>query len=223
MISLIPLAFAAALQPPQIIALIVLLQTKRGAANGSAYIAGIIAFRLALGISFWMLVSGVESSVESSGGRFAILVGAVLMVLGLLMLVYALRRAFSAPDEDQATASWLDTLQEVTPARAALAGVAFLALDPKDWITDMATINLIADADLSSYSSLLIYLVYLLLAHSLLLLPLILVLVAPQQARRPLGNLNAWLKRHDRSIEIVVAVIFGLLFFSIGLERLGLI
>ena len=221
-LSLIPLAFAAALQPPQVIALIVLLQTKRGASNGSAYVAGIIAFRLALGLSFWLLISSVEASIESTGGRFSILVGAVLAVLGLLMLVYALRRAFSAPDEDQAAASWLDTLQDVSPARAALVGVAFLALDPKDWITDMAAVNLVADADLSRSTSLLTYLVYLLLAQSLLLLPLILTLVAPQQAQRYLGPFSVWMKRHDRSIEIIVAIIFGLLFLFIGLDHLGM-
>lgn len=61
-----------------------------------ADIAGMSTFRLALGSAFWVLVSGVETTVESAASQFRILVGTVLAILGLLMLVYALRWAFSA-------------------------------------------------------------------------------------------------------------------------------
>lgn len=220
-LSLLPLAIAAALQPPQVIALLILLQTERGRVNGLAYIAGMVAFRLALGGVFWVLVTSIERDVESSGGKFSILVGTVLVVLGLLMLVYALRRIFSAQDEDQKAASWLDKLDSVTPPKAFLVGLAFLALDPKDWITDISAINLIADADLVGIVSLLTYLVYILLAQSLLLIPLILTFAIPQQAQRRLAALNTWMKRYERKIEIVVALSFGLVFLYIGLQHLG--
>ena len=42
--SMIPLGVAAALQPPQVIALVILLQTGRGVVNGLAYITGMSAF-----------------------------------------------------------------------------------------------------------------------------------------------------------------------------------
>jgi len=222
-LSLVPLGLAAAFQPPQIIALLVLLQTKRGALNSLAYIAGMFVFRLVLGFGFWFLASSVEESVESTGGRFGILVSAVLMVLGLLLLINALRRAFSAPDEDQQAASWLDSLEHVSPLRAALIGIAFLALDPKDWITDLAAVNLIADADLGTGSSFFAYLIYLLLAKTLLLIPLILMLISPKQAGRVLGNLNGWMNKHAHSIEIITAIIFGVIFIVIGLRGLGVV
>ena len=128
-LSLVALAIAAELQPPQVIALIILLQTRQGIANALAYLGGMIAFRLALGGVFWLLFSRLEENIETSGGEFNILVGAVLLVLGLLMLVYALRRSLSAQDEDQAAASWLDRLETISPRQALLVGVAFLALD----------------------------------------------------------------------------------------------
>ncbi len=220
-LPLVPLAVAAALQPPQVIALVILLQTGRGVANGLAYIAGMSAFRLLLAGAFYLLVSNVEESIETAGGQFDILVGSVLVVLALFMLVHALRRGVSAHDEDEAAASWLNKLDEVSSLQAALLGVAFLALDPKDWITDISAINLIADADLSASTSLLAYLVYILLAQSLLLIPLILMILVPNRAQTSLAALNIWIKRHQRTIEVIVAVIFGLLFLYIGLERLG--
>jgi len=222
LLSLIPLALAAAFQPPQIIAMLVLLQSKRGKLNGLGFIAGMFLFRLTLGFGFWFMVSNLEESVEAAGGRFGILVSGVLMVLGLLLLVNALRRAFSAQDEDQAASSWLEGLEDVSPLRAGLVGIAFLALDPKDWITDLAAVNLIADADLGGTSSLMVYLIYLLMALSLLLVPLIYLLVLPNRAKRTLDGLNTWMAQHARGIEIVTAILFGLLFLGIGLEGLGL-
>ena len=125
-LSLLPLAVAATLQPPQIVSFIVLLQTQRGKANALAYLAGMSTFRLVIGAVFWVLASRVEATVESSGTEFGILVGTVLVVLGLLLLVYALRRIFSATDEDQAAVSWLDKLDSVSWQQAFLVGLAFL-------------------------------------------------------------------------------------------------
>lgn len=147
----------------------------------------------------------------------------VLVILGLLLLVNTLRQAFSALDEDQTTDSWLDTLQEVSPLRAGLVGIAFLALDPKDWITDLAVVHLIADADLGGNANLVAYLIYLLIALSLLLIPLISMLLYPKPAKRVLIALNGWMKKHARGIEIITTIIFGLMFLGIGFRGLGLI
>jgi hypothetical protein len=219
---LIALALVAAIQPAQITALLLLLQTKRGKTSALAFILGMTVFRLVLGAIFWVVFSNVEAAVESTGSQFSVLVGAVLMTLGLIMLVHALHRFFSAHDGELPASSWLNTLQEMTPPRAALLGIAFLALDPKDWITDMAAVNLIADADLSGTASLVAFLLYLLLAQSLLLLPLFMILIAPQLAYRSLGSLSNWIETHARAIDISVMAIFGALFLSLGLQQLGL-
>ena len=222
-LSLIPLALAAAFQPPQIIALLVLLQTKRGKTNGFAYISGMFLFRLVLGLVFWFLASSIEESVETNGGRFGILVSAVLMMLGLILLVNSLRSAFSAPDEDQAAPFWLDNWEGFSPLRAGLVGMGFLALDPKDWLTDFAAVNLIADADLGGTASLIAYLFYLLMTLSLLLIPLISMFLVPKQAKGVLVALNNWMNKNARSIEILTTIIFGLMFLGIGFRGLGLI
>jgi threonine/homoserine/homoserine lactone efflux protein len=193
-LSLISLAIAATLQPPQVIAMIILLQTRQGIANGLAYIAGMTSFRLALGSVSWVVFSSLEGSIETSGGEFDILVVA---------------------------ASWLDKLEAVSPRQAFLVGLAFLALDPRDWIIDISAINLIAEADLSSSMSILVYLIYILLAQSLLWIPLLLTLLVPDRANRGLTTLNRWMKKHALRIEIAVATIFGLVFLAIGLEHLG--
>lgn len=220
LLPLMPLAIGAALQPPQVIALILLLQTQRGRANGLAFVGGMTVFHLTLGALLWALITGVETSVETEGGRFDWVVGTGLAVLGLILLVYALRRCFSVSEE--AAITWLDKLQSASPGQAALVGIAFLALDPKDWLFSLSAIDLIAAADLSGVASVLVYLFYLLLVQSLLLILLILTLVAPQRAQKWLSGLNTWLKRHIRTIEIGVAGLLGGYLLVAGLQRFGL-
>jgi threonine/homoserine/homoserine lactone efflux protein len=222
LLALVPLAVAAALQPPQVIALVFLLQTPRGLANGLAYVGGMTAFRLAIGALFWVLITGVEEVVEAEDGQFSLVVGSILVVLGVVLLVYALRRGLSAKNEDDAAAAWLQSLQSVSPAQAALVGVAFLALDPKDWLVKLAAVDLIAEADLGGVASLLAYLIFTLLAQSVVLFPLILVLADPGKAQKSLGSLSAWLERNERTIEIVFAVVLGVYFLYEGLEHLGM-
>jgi hypothetical protein len=219
--ALIPLALAAAFQPPQLIALLVILKAKRGVTNGLAYLAGMLIFRVLLGLGFWFLASTMEDSVESTGGSFGIIISSVLMVLGLLLLVNALRRIFSVTDESHAAGSWLNNLENVSPLRAGLVGMAFLALDPKDWIMDLAAVNVIADADLPGLTSLISYLLYLLLAKVFLLIPIILMVISPRWAKGILGKLSSWIEKNTRIIEILTAIFFGLMFIGIGLSGLG--
>jgi hypothetical protein len=219
---LIGLGFAAALQPLQIIAMLALLQTKHGSRNGFAYLGGMTAFRLSLAMIFWWLISGIEGIVEAEGGDFRTLTGIMMGILGLLLLVYALRQAFSAQSEDQAAASWLRKLDSVTPGKAALVGVGFLALDPKDWLIDIAAIDLIATADLSALQSGWAYLIYIIVAQGFLLIPLMMTLVFPDQSQTALQKLNTWLMQYERPIEISVALIFGVLFLYVGFDYLDI-
>jgi len=221
LLALLPLAIAAALQPLQVFVMITLMKAPRGAANGLAYVSGMTAFRLALGALFWVLVSSVEEVVESGGGQFDLIVGTILVVLGIALLFYGLRYAFSANEVEETAPTWLKNLGDASPAKAALIGVAMLALDPKDWLVDLAAVDLVAAADLRGLASLLAYLWYALLSQSLVLIPLILVLVAPQKADKSLDSLNAWLERHTRTIVIAVAVLLGGYFLYAGLEQLG--
>jgi hypothetical protein len=59
------------------------------------------------------------------------------------------------------------------------------------------------------------------MAQALLLIPLIMLLVTPEKAQKGLGRLSRWLDRHERTITVLVALMFGCFFLYAGLERLG--
>ncbi len=221
LVALLPLAVAAALQPLQVFAMISLMKGRRGVANGLAYISGMTAFRLALGALFWVFLSGVEEAIESGGGKFGLIVGTVLVVLGIALLFYGLRYGFSANEGEETTPTWLKNLGDASPAKAGMIGVAMLALDPKDWLVDLAAVDMVAAADLGGLASVVAYLWYALLSMTPVFIPLIMVLAAPQKGTESLDSLNAWLERHARIIVIAVAILLGGYFLYSGLEMLG--
>ena len=201
--------------------MLVLLQSKRAVSNAFAYNAGILAFRLSLGGISYFVFSNVEEVVEAAGGDFENIVGMLLLILGLLMLIFALRKALSAHGADDMAASWLAKFESVKPIQAALIGFVFLALDPKDWLIDISAIDLILNADLNTLESWSAYFFYLFLAQSIILIPAILQLVIPDRMQRSMWAINHWIERHEHKIEIITAIIFGLILITSGLAMFG--
>jgi hypothetical protein len=63
-------------------------------------------------------------------------------------------------------------------------------------------------------------LLFVLLAESLLLIPILVRLVLPGQSKAFLDGTSDWLTRHNRVIVIVVSLVFGLLFLYQGASGL---
>ena len=223
LLILVPLAIGVALvSPTQVIALIFFLQTRLGLVNGLAYVGGMTVFHLVVGALFWTVMTGVGTSIEAGGGRFDLVVGTGLALMGLLLLAYALRRGFFAPNEDNPIAAWFEKMQSASPWQAALVGLAFLALDPKDWLFNLTAVDLIIAANLNNVASLLAYFIYIVLVQSILLALLILTLIASRRVQQWLDGLNVWLNQRLRAIEIVVAVLLGGYLVVVGFQYLAL-
>lgn len=223
LILLLPLAIGGAVQPPQIIAGILLLLPERGLINSLAWLASMTIWRLLQGWLLWVVFAGAEATLEDSGGRFSILVGAILFILGIVFLAYAARQATGGrgSDQDVQQGAWLKAIQNVTPYKAALLGLAFLAFDPKDWLLTVAVINVIANADLSAGLSLAMYVFYVILVESVVIAPVIMRILLPQRSLVLLGSINAWLEHNDRSIEVITSILMGLIFLLAGLSQMG--
>lgn len=220
-LRLIPLGIIAAVQPLQILSLIILLQTRQGVRNGFAYVAGMAGFRLVLGVMLYLTLTGVEQRVEQENGNFELVVGTVLAVLGVFLLVVALRR-WLGPEESDEASGLVDRLQHASPKTALLIGVGMLALDPRDWLIDLAAVDLIVAADLTTAATLIAYAIYNVVALSLLLMPLLALALSPASGQKLLTRLSQLLNRHARAIEIGFALFLGAFFLVEGLGTLGI-
>jgi hypothetical protein len=84
----------------------------------------------------------------------------------------------------------------------------------------LSALTTIAAAQLGQPSSAIAYILFILLAESLLLLPILIRILIPEPSKRLLGQLSTWLTRYSRPISIVVSLGFGLLFLYAGVDGL---
>lgn len=85
-------------------------------------------------------------------------------MLALLLYVKAMRTAFGAEDEDAPPPGWLTKAGSMPPLAAFGAGAGFMTVSAKFLVFTLGAINAIAEAQLSAERSVLIFVLFVLLA-----------------------------------------------------------
>lgn len=216
-IKLMPLIIGSAVVPLQIMMVILLLSSQnRGLAKAIFLVAGMTMIRLLQGLVFGLIFA--PSASEASGKSW--LVSTLLMVLGILLLITAYRQWQNEEDPEGPPPKWMTSLDTLTPLKAFGFGAGLVLISGKFWVFTLSAIGVIEEAQLGQPSSTLAFLLYILLAQSLLLLLILLRLVIPERSSSILENMSAWLTRYNRPIVVTVSLVFGLLFFYQGVSGL---
>jgi len=220
-VSLLPLIIGSALVPIQIIIDLLLLKSPRqGLLKASAYVGGMTTLRLLQGLIFGLILTGgVSATAEESSGKGPI-VSTLLLVLGIFFLITAYKQWRKDDDPDAPPPKWLAMMDSLTPLKAFGLGFGLLLIGAKFWVFTLTAIAVIGEAALGQPTSTLTYLLFVLLAESLLLLPILIRIIIPQQSKSLLEKASAWLTRYNRPIVIIVSLVFGLLFFYQGASGL---
>ncbi|MEA5448677.1 GAP family protein [Leptolyngbya sp. CCNP1308] len=219
-VALLPYILGSALVPLQIIIGLLLLQSpNQGLLKGIAYVGGMTLTRLLQGAAFGLLLG---ESVAASGGEEGKgpVVATLLLVLGILLLVAAYKKWRKQPDPDEPPPKWLTAIDSATPWQALGIGLTLPLIAIKLWVFTLSALATIATAQLGLQSGAIAYVIFILLAQSLLLLPLALRLLIPQRSKAILDRASAWLTAYNRPIVIGVSLVFGLLFLQSGLSGL---
>jgi hypothetical protein len=215
---LLPYILGGALVPVQIIVVVLLLTSeRRGPLKAILFVTGMTLARLAQGVLFGLVLtggSGDPADAQSSGAFKA----GLLVALGLFLLTTAYKKWADTPDPDAPPPKWLTMLDNITPARALLAGAGFILIAAKLWVFTLGAISTIGEAQLGRSPSIIAFLLYILLAQSLLLLPILIRLLLPRQAAGWLSSFGGWLQQHNARIVMVVSLVFGLFFLYQGLS-----
>ena len=220
-VSLVPLIIGSALVPIQIIIDILLLKSPRqGLLKAAAYVGGMTTLRLLQGLIFGLiLTNSAASSTEEGGGKSPIVL-TLLLVLGVFLLITAYRVWRKEDDPDAPPPKWLTMIDSLTPLKAFGIGFGMLLIGAKFWVFTLGAIGVIDQAQLGQPSSTVAYLLFVLLAELLLLLPILIRVIIPKQSITLLEQISAWLTHYNRPIMILVSLIFGLLFLYQGASGL---
>jgi threonine/homoserine/homoserine lactone efflux protein len=220
LISLLPYIIGSAVVPLQIIIGLLLLKSPRqGLLKAVAYVSGMTITRLLQGLIFGLVFSGSAVQVEGDSGGKNPVIATLLLVLGILLLITAYKK-WRGEDDPDMPSKWLTLIDSATPFRAFGIGFALPLVGAKLWVFTLSALTTIAAAQLGQPSSAIAYILFILLAESLLLLPILIRILIPEPSKRLLGQLSTWLTRYSRPISIVVSLGFGLLFLYAGVDGL---
>ncbi|MGA9378686.1 MAG: GAP family protein [Phormidium sp.] len=220
LVSLLPYIIGSAVVPLQIIIGLLLLKSNRqGLFKAVAYVTGMTIARLLQGLIFGLILTEAAASAETSSGR-NLVISTLLLVLSILLLITAYKKWRGLDDPDEPPPKWLTTIDSATPLKAFEIGLGLPLIAPKLWVFTLSVLATIAAAQLGQPSSTIAFLIFILLAQSLLLLPIFIRILLPQKSKSLLDKISTWLTKNNRSIVMVVSLVFGLLFFKSGIEKL---
>ena len=211
--NILPLAVAVAVFPVPIVAVVLLLASDRGRSKGLAFVLAWFVGLAVVGTAVLLLAGGADASET---GERATWVDVLLLGLGLLLLVLAVRewRARPRAGEETSMPGWMSALDHFGAAKAAGAGFALSALNPKNVLLTVAAAGEIAGVGLPAGEQLAVLLAFVLIASCGVLTPLVLAFALGDRSRQPLDALRSWMARNN-------AVIMTVLFLLIGAKLVG--
>ena len=127
----LPLAIGVAISPIPIIAVILMLLSKRAGANSGSFLLGWLV-GIAVVLSIVVAVAGTATLTTSSGPATG--VSWTKVGLGILLLLVGLRDWRKRPrgDQEPTLPKWLTTIESITPVKAGGLGVLLSAVNPKN-------------------------------------------------------------------------------------------
>ncbi len=218
--EILPYALGAAISVVPIIAIILMLVTPKAKSNGASFAAGFV-FGLAVICTAAVALAGGGDFSSSSGPTKTVSV--IKLLLGLLLLFGAVRqwRARPKPGEAPKMPKWLDSIDQFTPTRSFGIGAALSGVNPKNFAMSAAAGLSIAQAGLSTAQDAGTIVVYVALAGSTILVPLVVYLAMGQRATEILGGWRTWLADNNATVMSVLLLVFATVLVGQGISGLS--
>ena len=206
--SLLPLAVGVAISPIPIIAVILMLLSRRPARTSTGFLTGWVVGIVVVTVVAMLLVG---LAANRSGGRPSTVSSVLKVGFGLLLVVLAARewRKRPKPGETAVTPKWMSAIDSFTFGKALGLGLVLL-LDP--------TVNLplcltagttIGAAHLSAGGDVVAVAVFTLIGASTVAAPVIGYFVARDWMVPRLKSLRGWLEQNSATIVSVLLLVIG--------------
>jgi hypothetical protein len=213
----ITFALGIAISPIPIIAVILMLLSKKAGANSLAFAAGWV-FGVAGVTAVVIAASGAIGAGTSNSPSHGASI--VKLVLGALLLIRGLRNWRSRPKAGDLAPlpKWLQAVEAITPVKSAGLGVLLSAANPKNLIMAIGGGLSIAQAPTSNGGMAVAALIFVALAVSTVVVPVILYHSLGARAVRLLDPLNAWLQANNAAVMAVLFLVIGVVLIGKGIS-----
>ena len=211
--DVLPFAVGVAISPIPIIAIILMLLSSRAGANSTTFFGGWIIG--VAGASIVLLALSGTISTDSSGAP-STTSSVIKLVLGGLLILLAARDFRGRPKagEEAALPKWLQSIDSLTPGKAAGLGVLLSAVNPKNLLMIAGAMIAVSQYQLSGGDETVAVVVFVLIAICTVATPVIVYQVAGERSQPALDAMKVWLGQNN-------AVVMGVLMLVIGVVLLG--
>jgi threonine/homoserine/homoserine lactone efflux protein len=218
--QVLSLGVGVALSPVPIIAVVLMLGTPRGRANGPAFVLGWI---LGLGLVGTIVLLVASGANASESGQPATWVGILELVLGAALLVFAARQWRGRPRRgaEGHPPSWMATIDRFPPGRAFALGVALSAVNPKNLLLTVGAASAIAQTGITTGKQAVALAVFVLVGTLGPGLPVAAYFVLGERATRMLDEIKTWMAADNATIMAVLLLVIGTKLVGEGITALS--
>jgi hypothetical protein len=216
----LPLAVGIALSPIPIIAVVLMLTSRKARVNGPAFVLG---WLVGLGIVGVVVLFLAGTGSASQSGSPAAWVSWVQIVLGVLLLLVAARQFQGRPhgDEQPHMPKWMATIENTKPAAATGLAVVLSGANPKNLVLAVGGAASIAQTGIPGGQQAVAYLVFALIGTLGVGIPVVIYFVMGERSERLLAGLKDWMSAHNAVIMAVLCLIIGVKLIGDGISGLA--
>ncbi|GAA1146531.1 hypothetical protein F4556_003785 [Kitasatospora gansuensis] len=204
--SMLSSAVGIAISPLPLIAVILMLATPRGRANGIAFAAGWLGALAAVVAAVVVLGSGLTTSGEKPTWAYWL-----KLALGALFVLLAGKQWRGRPREGHVSAppKWMQAVDRFTPAESAGLAAALVAANPKNLVLAVGGAVSIATSSAGTGGKTVAAVLMVLIGSLCTLLPLGVHLVGGERSTHVLAEWKAWMAVHNGAIMAAVLAVLG--------------
>ena len=217
--EVLPFAVGVAISPVPIIAVILMLFSKRARVNGPLFLLGwVLALAVVAGVAYALADQG---NVATSSGASDV-VSWSKIVFGILFLLLAARqwRSRPAPGSEPEMPKWMAGVDALSPGKALGLGVLLAGVNPKNLLLTLAAATGLAQLGLSTNEAIVSLIVFVVVASVTIAGPVAYHRFGGEHARGALDELKGWLALHNPAVMAVLFVVFGVDLIAKGIPPL---
>ena len=207
--QVLPTAVGVGLSPLPIVAVVLMLVTPRGGANGPAFVVGWLLGLALVGTIVLAIAGGLGARDH---GKPAAWISGLKLALGVLLLLAALRQWRARQrggDREPPTPKWMGALDTFTSVKAFTAGALLSSVNPKNLLLTIAGASAIAQTGISAGQEAVVYAVFVVIASIGVGAPVVLYLALGSRSQQLLGHVKTWMAANNAAIQTVLLVVFG--------------
>jgi Sap, sulfolipid-1-addressing protein len=214
--DLLPLAVGLAISPIPIIAVILMLLSRRAAATSSGFLIGWVAGIVIVTV---VVLALVGQAGDTSGGKPSTLSSVLKLVFGAALLLMAGKQWQGRPKEGQAGTmpKWMSAIDSFTFVKALGLGFVLSAVNPKNLLMCLGAGTTIGAAHLPVGDIVVAMVVFTVLAASTVAVPVFGYLFASARLEAPLNSLRAWLTQNNATVMTVLLLVIGVVLIGKGI------